>query len=149
MCMAFLLALFGCREKHLLDGPGMINTLTWESFELSRSDSYYCHNFWFTLKLDNGYYLLTGECAEEDGNTYKSYDGIKLTNEEADALRRFDLDALPDEVQTEVDEELLLLDAPSVKLTLVYADGSQKEKRISESTSLEIYEVLLPYFINN
>ena len=149
LCMSFLLSLFGCREKHILDGPGMINTLTWESFELSRSDSNYQYNFWFELKSDIDGYLLTGECSDMDGNRYESFDGIKVPNIEAEELRKtFALDELSDKTE-DVDSDLLLLDAPSITLTLTYADGSQKQKSIGGDTSMEIYEALLPYFINN
>lgn len=149
MCISFLFSLFGCGKKHVLDGPGMVNTLVWESFELSRSDSYYPHNFWFSLTVDNGFYLLTGECADKEGNTYEAKEGIRLSNEEAEALRRFNLEKLPDKSEP-TDEELILpLDAPAIRLTLIFADGSKTEKSVDGDTAIEIYEELLPYFINN
>lgn len=45
--------------------------------------------------------------------------------------------------------DLFLMDAPSITLTLIYADGSQRRKSIDSGTSMDIYEALLPYFINN
>ena len=133
----------------MLDGPGMLNTSAWEGFELSRSDSYYQYNFWFALKSSSDCYLLTGECSDMDGNRYESLDGIKVPNVEAEALRKtFALDELSDKTE-DADSELIVLDAPMITLTLTYADGSQKQKSIGGDTSMDIYEALLPYFINN
>lgn len=155
MCMTFLLSLFGCRD-HLVDGPGMINTLQWESFELSRSDSYSQYNFGFIFETSDNGYLLKGECRDEDGNIYESDNGIEISNAEAEEIRsRFKLDDLPDVVPTKndeatgIDEEVFILDASSASLILKYYDGSQKEKAITSELSIEIYEQLLPYFVNN
>ena len=156
MCMAFLMPLFACqspnaplRKPDILDGPGMLNTSVWEGFEISRSDSYYQYNFWFALKSSSDCYLLTGECVDEDGTAYASFDGIKVPNVEAEALReKFALDELSDRTE-DADSELIVLDAPVITLTLTYADGSQKQKSIGGDTSMDIYEALSPYFINN
>lgn len=156
LCMTFLLSLFGCRD-HLVDGPGMINTLQWESFELSRSDSYSQYNFGFVLEFSNNGYLLKGECRDNDGNIYESENGIEISNTEVKKIRsRFELDNLSDIVPNESnedvstnDEEIFILDAPTVDLILKYSDGSQKEKAITDELSIEIYKQLLPYFMNN
>lgn len=149
MCISFLLSLFGCGEMHILDGPGMVNTLIWESFELSGNGSDTSYNFWFKLEPGADGYLLTGECTDKNGKTYCEEDGIIVPDAEADALRRFRLEELPDKAEL-LDEELILPeDAPSIRLTLIFADGSKKEKSIDGDTAIEIYEELLPYFINN
>lgn len=156
MCMAFLLSLLGCqslnllhRKPGMLDGPGMINTLAWEGFELSRSDSNFEYTFWFELKSIGDCYILTGECSDMAGNRYESLDGIKVPNAEAEALRKtFALDELSDKTE-DADSELSVLDAPMITLTLTYADGSQKQKSIGGDTSMDIYKALLPYFINS
>ena len=36
--VSFGSSLLGC-NRHVLDGPGMVNDLTWTEFTLSRSDS--------------------------------------------------------------------------------------------------------------
>ena len=156
MCIGFLSSLFGCK-KNVVDGPGMVNNLYWESFELSRSDSYSQYNFAFMLESSNNCYLLKGECRDEEGNIYESYDGIKISNSKAEKLRNcFELDNLPDvlpdktdEASSTGDEELFVLDSTIVELILKYPDGSVKEKAITTELSIEIYEQLLPYFIKS
>ena len=49
-------------------------------------------------------------------------------------------------MQPEGDGDLILLDAPDVRLVLTWRDGTQQEKYIPEETSIEIYERFLPYF---
>lgn len=155
MSISFLFSLFSC--CHLVDGPGMINTLYWESFELSRCDSYSQYNFGFILESSNTGYVLKGECRDDEGNIYGSYNGIRISNNEVEKLRsRFELDKLPDivpnknneDVDTN-DEEVFVLDETSVDLILKYPDGSKKEKVITNELSIEIYEQLLPYFMNS
>ncbi len=154
--ISFLFSLFGCRS-HLVDKTGMVNNLYWESFELSRCDSYSQYNFGFILESSNNCYLLKGECRDEEGNIYESYDGIKIPDSKVEKLRsRFELDNLPDIIPDENekagstgDEEPFLLDATKVDLILKYPDGSTKEKAITAELSIEIYEQLLPYFIND
>lgn len=155
LCMTFLLSLFGCRN-HIADGPGMINTLKWDSFELSRSDSYSQYNFGFIFEASDNGYLLKGECRDENGNIYKSYNGIEISSAQGEKLRSsFKLDDLSDVIPVKNDEadstaeEAFILDAPTINLILKYYDGSQKEKAITSELSIEIYEQLLPYFMNN
>lgn len=155
MCIGFLSSLFGCK-KNVVDGPGMVNNLYWESLEISRCDSYSQYNFGFILESSNEAYLLKGECRDEEGNIYESYDGIKISNSEVEKLRNsFELDDLPDVIPDETDEasnigdEIFLLDATTVELILKYPDGSVKEKAITTELSIEIYEQLLPYFIKS
>lgn len=155
MCIGLLSSLFGCK-KNVVDGSGMVNNLYWESLELSRCDSYSQYNFGFILESSNETYLLKGECRDEEGNIYESYDGIKISNSEVEKLRNsFELDDLPDVIPDETDEasnigdEVFPLDATTVDLILKYPDGSVKEKAITTELSIEIYEQLLPYFIKS
>lgn len=149
MCIPFLLSLFGCRKPGMVDGPGMVNTQVWESFELSRWDSDTTHSFWFTLKNDADCYLLTGQCTDRNGKTYYEEEGIQVPNAEAEALRRFNLEALPDRVELLDGDLIPPEDDYEVRLTLIFFDGSRLEKTIDSDTSIALYEELLPYFINN
>ncbi len=154
MCMAFLLSLFGCKQRQpnepsqtegeaILDGTGSVAPTHWRTMELSRSgDMYYPYNFNFTVTLDGGRYLATGYCADEDGNRYETEDGIEVPLEVIDI---FDLGSLSDDRGSSFGSSFVL-DAPTISLTLTYGDGTQKEKAIGESLSLEIYQALLPYF---
>lgn len=154
--ISFLFSLFGCRS-HLVDKTGMVNNLYWESFELSRCDSYSQYNFSFILEATDNGYILKGECRDDEGNIYQSEDGIKISNSKVEKLRsRFELDKLPDVMPEENeatsildDEEAFILDATTTELILKYPDGSTKEKAITTEMSIEIYQQLLPYFIND
>lgn len=154
MCMAFLLSLFGCKQRQpnepsqtegeaILDGTGSVAPTPWRTMELSRSgDMYYPYNFNFTVTLEGEGYLATGYCADEDGNRYETEDGIEVPLEVIDI---FDLGSLSDDRGSSFGSSFVL-DAPTISLTLTYGDGTQKEKAIGESLSLEIYRALLPYF---
>ena len=154
LCMAFLLSLFGCKQRQpnepsqtegesILDGTGSVAPMPWCTMELSRSgDMYYPYNFNFTLTLDGDHYLATGYCVDEDGNRYETEVGVEIPLEVIDI---FDLGSLSDDRGSSFGSSFVL-DAPTISLTLTYGDGTQKEKAIGESLSLEIYQALLPYF---
>lgn len=150
MCITWLLALFGCgKEKpHMLDGPGMEYTPEWTEFTLSRSDSYAQHNFSFTVTEGDTEPMVSGVCRDEDGNEYDVETGIVLTGETLWTLRRLNLEQLPEEEPWPEDLELPL-DAATITLTLTMADGNVVKKNASSNLSIEIYNLLLPYFINN
>ena len=140
---ACLLALFGCTKP--VDGPGMVNDRPWQEFTLSRSDSYAQYNFWFTVQDTDTGYLLTGECRDENGNAYALETGVPLSEADGQYLRDLWLGEQPD-VQPDGDEDLVLLDAPDVRLVLTCLDGTQPEKYLPEEKSIEIYNRFLPYF---
>ena len=140
---ACLLALFGCTKP--VDGPGMVNDRPWQEFTLSRSDSYAQYNFWFTVQVTETGFLLTGECRDENGNAYALETGVPLSEADGQYLRDLWLGEQPD-VQPDGDEDLILLDAPDVRLVLTWLDGTQQEKYLPEETSIEIYNRFLPYF---
>ena len=142
------LSLFGCGKKHILDGPGMVNDQPWKAFTLSRSDSYSQYNFWFTVEQGNFAFLLTGECRDEDGELYTIEEAVELSTEDLQFLRGLKLADLPDAIDFE-DEELLLLDAPTIRLTVTFMDDQSVEKSLPQATSIEMYKRFLPYFINN
>ena len=140
---ACLLALFGCTKP--VDGPGMVNDRPWQEFTLSRSDSYAQYNFWFTVRVTDSGWLLTGECRDENGDVYTQETGVLLSEGDGQYLRSLWLGELTD-VQPEGDGDLILVDAPDVRLVLTLLDGTQQEKYLPEETSIEIYERFLPYF---
>ena len=140
---ACLLALFGCAKP--VDGPGMVNDRPWQEFTLSRSDSYAQYNFWFTVRDTDTGWLLTGECRDESGNEYALETGVRLSEADGAYLRSLWLGEQPD-VQPDGDEDLILLDAPDIRLVLTWRDGTQQEKFLREETSIALYKRFLPYF---
>ena len=139
---ACLLTLVGCTKP--LDGPGMVNDRPWREFTLTRSDSFAQYNFWFTVQVTETGYLLTGQCRDEDGNEYVQESGVPLSEGDGQYLRALWLGELPDAAAQE-DDDLILLDAPIVRLSLTVLDGTQQEKCLSDDTSIEIYHRFLPY----
>ena len=139
---ACLLTLVGCTKP--LDGPGMVNDRPWREFTLTRSDSFAQYNFWFTVQVTETGYLLTGQCRDEDGNEYVQESGVPLSEGDGQYLRALWLGELPDAAAQE-DDDLILLDAPTVRLFLTGLDGTQQEKCLSDDTSIEIYHRFLPY----
>ena len=138
---ACLLTLFGCTKP--LDGPGMVNDRPWWEFTLTRSDSFAQYNFWFTVQVTDTGYLLTGQCRDEDGNEYIQESGVPLSEGDGQYLRELWLGELPDAAVE--DDDLILLDAPTVRLFLTMIDGTQQEKCLSDDISIEIYHRFLPY----
>ena len=142
------LSLFGCSKQHILDGPGMVNDQPWKAFSLSRTDSYSQNNFWFCVEQGDFAFLLTGECQDDRGEPYIIEEGVELSAEDLQFLRDLNLADLPDAIDFE-DEELLLLDAPTIRLTVTFMDDQRVEKSLPQATSIEMYKRFLPYFINN
>ena len=144
----FSVSLFGCGKKHVLDGPGMVNDRPWKSFTLSRTDSESQYNFWFTVEQGDFAFLLTGECRGENGEMYAIEDGVELSTEDLQYLRNLHLEELPDVIENETIDELIILDAPDTSLMLTYMDGNEQEKALSGEESITLYKRFLPYFEN-
>ena len=139
---ACLLTLVGCTKP--VDGPGMVNDRPWREFTLTRSDSFAQYNFWFTVQVTETGYLLTGQCRDEDGNEYAQESGVPLSEGDGQYLRALWLGELPDAAAQDEDD-LILLDAPIVRLFLTGLDGTQQEKCLSDDISIEMYHRFLPY----
>ena len=150
MGISAFFSLFG-RKGHILDGPGMVNKAQWTAFTLSRSDSYAQHNFSFTVKDDDDGAFVMGFCRDEDGTLYENESGIPIPPETVTALRQLGIDELEDVPQTITDdsgewEEPVLLDASSLKFSVVYYKDLNVDKAMTMALSTEIYEILLPLF---
>ena len=85
---------------------------------------------------------------DEDGNEYDVQTGITITGDTLWTLRQMHLEQLPEEEPWPEDLEMPL-DAATITLTLTMADGNVVKKNASSNLSVEIYNLLLPYFINN
>ena len=154
VCFSAFLSIFGCKA-HILDGPGMVNKAQWTGFTLSRSDSYAQHNFYFDVKDNDEGAFVTGSCRDAEGNIYEVDDGIPVPPETIDRLRQLGIDELEEipkqekqqPEQTDGMEEYFLLDDSSVKLTVLYYTELYIDKVVTYELSLQIYEILLPLFI--
>lgn len=99
-----IFSFFGCRNKHILDGPGMVNDLSWKAFTIYRGDSYAQHNFSFTVERTEKGYLLTGVCRGKDGDEYDVEEGMLLSAKDIQYLRILNLGDLPDVVPATPEE---------------------------------------------
>ena len=138
--------LSGCRKPEMLDGPGMVYEPPWIAFSLTSSGSSARHQFRFTVEEKEDVSWLTGVCRDEDG-IYENQEGIALSVEDLWKLRWLDLHTLEDASELPEDPEHVL-DGSKVTLTLTLPNGQVVAKNASLMLSLEIYEILLPYFKN-
>lgn len=133
------------KDKHVLDGPGMENTVFWDSFSISRTDSYAQHNFQISVKYYEDRYVVTGILRDEDGT---EYDGeVELPEEARIQIDKLLPHTLPDVIPVESgDDDLIVLDAPEVQIEVAYTDGTLWQKVDENDFSLQVYEIVLPYF---
>ena len=83
--------------------------------ELSRSDSYAQHIFWFDVEMINGEMFVTGECRDDDGNELSLENPARLKHKDYNYMISLKLDELLDVKETSIedfDEEFIILDAP-------------------------------------
>lgn len=133
------------KDKHILDGPGMENTVFWVSFDVSRTDSYAQHNFNISVTWCEGGYVVQGNLKGEDGT---DYDGeVVLPEEACIQIDKLLPHTLPDAIPVESgDDDLIVLDAPEILIQVAYTDGTLRRKVDENDFSLQVYEIVLPYF---
>jgi hypothetical protein len=103
------------------------------------------YNFWFTVTDDDDQPLVIGECCDEEGNFYEEEIGIVLSAEDLWKLRWMNLQMLDEPIEFPEDMEPTL-DDRKITLSLVLPSGETVEKNASGDLSMEIYQLLLPYF---
>ena len=143
MCLRWIGCLFSRDKKsrYILDGPGMVNIPQWESFELSRSDSYYSYNFDFTVQ-ENG---VCGTCRDEEGEHTVEVP-VPLKAETLRQLRALGLDELS--VEQAPDDSLPVpLDESVIILWVTYPGGRRVKKAIGGDLSMQIFALLSPYIV--
>jgi hypothetical protein len=147
LCAVLMLLPFGgCREKpEMLDGPGMINDLSWGDFTITSDGSF--SDYAFTLKVEHnrmgdGVNTVSGELQDANGEVY-ILEKTEIMPDDFIYLRSLfigDLVDIEDETQRN----------PHVQMNIHYLDGTPQEKEISEELAAEICAQFLPYFnINN
>ena len=147
MCMSFLLSLFGCKakDKYILDGPGMVNSYAWDSFDISRSgDSYAQHNFDITVSYSEKGYVVKGTLLG-----YEESEGILLPKSACKQSDALDPGGLPDVTNTisaDDMEDVIILDAPDISIHVGYVDGRCLPKVDEDDFSIKVYEIVYPYF---
>ncbi len=145
-CVSFVSSLFGCDAHHLVDGPGMVNDLTWKEFTLSRADSYAQYNFWFTVQVADNCFLLTGECRDDVHGILSLEEGVELSADDVIHLRSLHLGELEDATEDAESPDLEVLDTPNITMELTYLDGIRRKKAVSADLSIELYNLFLSYF---
>lgn len=131
----------------------MINPTSWDSFSVSRSDSYAQHNFHINVEVRNEGLSVTGEVRGEDGSVYTDAEGILLSPEDAKNIYALEPALLPDCSQTPAetsgqDCEAFVLDQSDVRIQVVCTDGRMLEKCDENNFSITVYQIVRPYFEN-
>jgi hypothetical protein len=141
--LAALRSWFGGRT---VDVPEMEN---WESFSVSRSDSYAQHNFYISVKRHKGRYVVSGTLRDDRGTEYEENRGIVLPRKacvKIDALQPQNLPDVTASGKISPDEDLIVLDVPEVQVEVVYPDGTLNPKVDAEDFSIRVYQIVLPHF---
>lgn len=152
LCMIVVFLMVGCGKGHIRDGPGMINPASWNSFTVSRNDSYAQHNFCITVEERNEGLFVTGEVRGEDGTIYTDEEGILLPKKEADQIYALEPALLPDCKILSAQEDAiileggLVLDQGSVSIEVICTDGRVLEKTDEDDFSIKVYQIVTPCF---
>lgn len=137
MCISMLFALFGCGkgDRHILDGPGMENPRIWESFSISRSDTYAPYNFHITVTYHEDGYITKVTTIDEEEQEFV------LPKSACCEIDKLNPQALPDVSN----EELIIPDAPDVEIEVGYMDGTRIQKTDYDDFSMQVYKIVMPY----
>ena len=148
MCISALLSLFGCgkKDRFILDGPGMENMAVWDSFSISRyGDSMADQNFQITVQHSDDGYVLKGDVIG-----YSETEGMILSENDCRKIDELKPHLLPNVVKTENQSEtdgVMILDAPTVDIEVVYSNGTLHKKVDKDDFSMSIFNIAEPYFI--
>ena len=137
-------------EPTMLDGPSMEYQEPWTKFTLSRTSTNTLYSFYFAVWNTDTDAFVSGECQDKEGHSYENESGIPITHDTLEKLRLLYLEQLPDvsgfnETEDDMDQ---ILDDDIISLSVTLADGTVVEKYASGNITMEIYQLLLPYFIN-
>lgn len=158
ICLSKIFSLLrrGKRSKYVLDGYGMENTSYAEGFSVSRScDSYAQQNFYISVNRTDDGYTANGTLLDNDGTEYSTEESIALSKKACRAIEELHPERLTDVAvptgieendESEEIEEIIILDAPIIKIEVVYADGSIHEKVDEDGFSMKVYQIVLPCF---
>ena len=139
------------RKRYVLDGDGMINPKSWDSFAVSRSDSYAQHNFNIRIDVKNEGLTVTGDLRGDDGTEYEENEGILISKKHSKAIYDLHPEGLPDVPKKDNSDNscfdgVEVLDAPTVKIEVFYTDGRILEKADADSFSISVYQIVLGSF---
>ena len=149
--IAVICVLYLYRKRYVLDGDGMINPKSWDSFTVSRSDSYAQHNFNIRIDVKNEGLTVTGDLRGDDGTEYEENEGILISKKQTKAIYALCPEELPDVPKKDNShnscfEGVEMLDAPTVKIEVFYTDGRILEKADADSFSISVYQIVLGSF---
>lgn len=146
-----VLVLYIRRRRYVLDGDGMINPKSWDSFTVSRSDSYAQHNFNIRIDVKNEGLAVSGDLRGNDGTEYEENEGILISKKQAEAIYALCPEGLPDIPKNDNSDNscfdgVEVLDAPTVKIEVFCTDGRILEKADVDSFSIKVYEIVMKSF---
>ena len=145
------LVLYIRRRRYILDGDGMINPKSWDSFTVSRTDSYAQHNFNIRIDAKNGGLAVSGDLRGNDGTEYEENEGILISKKQAEAIYALCPEGLPDVTKNDNSDNSFfdgveVLDAPTVKIEVFCTDGRILEKADVDGFSISVYQIVVGSF---
>lgn len=149
--IAVICVLYICRKRYILDGDGMINPKSWDSFTVSRSDSYAQHNFNIRIDIKNEGLAVTGDLRGDDGTEFEENEGILISKKQSKAIYDLHPEGLPDVTKNDNSDNSFfdgveMLDAPTVKIEVFCTDGRILEKADVDGFSISIYQIVVGSF---
>ena len=136
-------------KRKAKDGPvcgGSGKTACWDSFSVSRSDSYAEHNFHITVQYKPGGYIVKGTFLGYDEE--KSVVLPKSACQKIDALQPHNLpDVVSNRGENGLFDDVIILDAPEVNVEVAYTNGILLRKVDENDFSIRVYQIVWPYFV--
>jgi hypothetical protein len=136
-------------KRKAKDGPvcgGSGEMAGWDSFSVSRSDSYAEHNFQITVKYKSGGYIVKGTFLG-----YEEEKSVVLPKSACQKIDELQPQSLPNVVRNSVEDdffdEVIILDAPEVNVEVAYTNGTLLRKVDENDFSIRVYQIVWPYFV--
>ena len=135
-------------KRKAKDGPvcgGSREMAGWDSFSISRSDSYAEHNFHISVKYHTDGYIVKGIFLG-----YEDERCIVLPKSACQKIDELQPQSLPNVVCNRVEDdffdEMIILDAPEVNVEVAYTNGTLLPKVDKDDFSIQVYQIVWPYF---
>jgi hypothetical protein len=132
------------KDEPICGGSG--NTACWDSFSISRSDSYAEHNFQITVKYKPGGYIVKGIFLGYEDE--KSVVLPRFACQKIDELQPHNLpDVVSNRGENGLFDDVIILDAPEVNVEVAYTNGTLLRKVDENDFSIRVYQIVWPYFV--
>ncbi|MGN0476172.1 MAG: hypothetical protein ACI4HM_02430 [Ruminococcus sp.] len=115
----------------------------WQELNMWRNHSNFGYCFNITVKKsENEQYIACGRFCDKEGNEYKFEDGIAISRNAVEELRKLNLEQLPNEEKSNKNEKCYALDGTEGKYTLTYSHNQTQSKVMGEELIDKIKNIL-------